>query len=144
MTCNGLNNTCDVCSNGFYRKANGLACSPCTDLVPDCAVCTANDGAGTAITCTQCAFNTVKIGNTCVACSNHILNCVTCNTGNNTCNVCAVGFYRKSNGLLCSPCTDLVQSCSECNAIDDIGTGVNCSKCAANTYLSGNACITCA
>lgn len=143
VTCNSQNNTCDNCLDGTYRKNSGKQCGPCSDLVSNCTLCTANDDAGTSIVCSKCAFGLFPGNNVCLTCSQLISSCATCNTGNNTCDVCSDGFYRKNGGVSCAPCTDLISRCSVCSANNDIGSSINCSSCSSGTYLVSNTCLTC-
>lgn len=94
VICTTINNTCNVCSDGHYRKDSGSNCALCSDSIMNCILCNANNDLGTSITCTKCATNYYLYVNTCVVCSKYITNCVSCNNGNNTCDICNSGFYR--------------------------------------------------
>lgn len=63
---------------------------------------------------------------------------------NSTCDTCALGDYRKDQGKACDTCGNAVTNCAECNALDDNGTNVACTKCAPNTITVGNTCEACA
>ena len=126
-SCNTLNNTCDTCLDGTYRKSSGASCALCTDLISNCGLCAATTDAGTAITCTFCVLGTFLVNNVCLTCQQFILNCASCNTNNNTCDTCAAGFYRINSGAACTPCTVLVPSCAVCSPLDDTGSAITCS-----------------
>lgn len=141
--CDQVAKTCTTCADGYFRKNSGADCAACTDLVSNCASCVALDDAGSAITCNKCQLDTFLVANACVTCGTFIVACDTCNNGNSTCDACKPGYFRFGSGVSCNLCSGSITNCATCDATDDAGLNVVCSKCLTDFFPKGNTCVDC-
>lgn len=64
-----MNNTCDACAEGTYRKDSGKICKLCSDTITFCTTCAATNDTGATIVCSQCLLGTFLVNNVCLICS---------------------------------------------------------------------------
>lgn len=145
QSCNSANQTqCETCNNGYYLPiddSDKTKCKACNNVISNCNKCS---GTKTSITCTGCENNLILYNNKCYTKCQIGKNeyCKSCNPElQHQCYTCNDGFYLPKDDTdktRCKRCSEAKTNCNKCYETD---SGLICTECINNYYISENECI---
>jgi proprotein convertase subtilisin/kexin type 5 len=135
-TC-AVSSKCSTCQAGYYL--NGTTCKTCVFsvntccqyFISNCTICR------NVTLCGQCAggFYLSINSQSCIACANTLLNCLSCSTAS-ACLLCETTFFLNTYSQ-CVPCSSSIAQCSTC------ANSSSCLFCQLPFLMVNGTCLDC-